>query len=270
MKIESYTKEYLKKGNNHLYIEPDKELTHCIAHYTITFKNIEKPVPEDSVLHIVPDLSGCIVIPMLNLNNINIWGPMTKAVTLKNDLNTAECRFFIEFLPGGIYSFISNPLDVFVDEQMQLQVILPELNKQLVNIVETTTNYDALVEKINIVCKEQIQKNQEDQVYRKFIKIVQDDSFTIKTLSEKFKVSERQVHRYFKKYIGIPYSTYKKIKNINQLLPTILDSRLTNVAYDNNYFDQAHFNHAFKEICKTTPTKYIDNLSSFYNEIYKF
>ena len=46
--------------------------------------------------------------------------------------------------------------------------------------------------------------------------------------------------------------------------------KLIDLTFDYEYFDQAHFNHVFKEICQTTPTHYLQNLSDFYNELYKF
>ncbi|MFV0394921.1 MAG: helix-turn-helix domain-containing protein [Coprobacillaceae bacterium] len=270
MKIKSYTKEYIRKSDNHLYIAPDKELRHCIAHYTITFQNKDKVIPKGTVLHIIPDLSGCIVMPLHPDIKMRMWGPMTKAVTLNNDLNTAEHRFFIEFLPGGLYSFLPKSMDAFVDNKIELDELLPELYEEFTTIINTSTTYDRMVERINNVCKNYIKRNKEDRIYREFIKAVQEDDFTTSSLSNQFQVSERQIHRYFKKYIGISGTAYKKIMNLNRLLPTLDDTSLTDIAHQNEYFDQAHFNHVFKEICKATPTKYIHNLSEFYNEIYKF
>ncbi|MEG0404401.1 MAG: hypothetical protein RR571_08465, partial [Anaerorhabdus sp.] len=57
--VDSYTGEILNKTCNHLYIKPSKELEHVVAHYTITFQNNET-IPEGSVLHLIPDVSGCL------------------------------------------------------------------------------------------------------------------------------------------------------------------------------------------------------------------
>ena len=36
------------------------------------------------------------------------------------------------------------------------------------------------------------------------------------------------------------------------------------------YYDQAHFIHDFKAIVGVSPKAYLENMSSFYNENYKF
>ena len=46
--------------------------------------------------------------------------------------------------------------------------------------------------------------------------------------------------------------------------------KLIDLTFDYEFFDQAHFNLVFKEICLTPPTHYLQNLSDFYNELYKF
>lgn len=270
MEIDSYTKEHIKKRDNHLYIAPNEELKNCIAHYTITFQNKEKKIPEGSVLHIIPDLSGCIVMYLDERKIVRMWGPMTEVVTLENDLNRAMDRFFIEFLPGGIYALLPVSMHQYVDEKIDLESILPELYQEFIDAIQVATTYDTLVEKMNDLCIKQLRKNKKETVYQEFIQTVQEDDFTLDSLCHQFHVSKRQIHRYFRKYIGITYATYKKIMNINKLLPTIIDTSLTDIAHKHEYFDQAHFNHAFKQICNTSPKKYIHNLSDFYNEVYKF
>ncbi|MEG0367697.1 MAG: AraC family transcriptional regulator, partial [Coprobacillus sp.] len=74
----------------------------------------------------------------------------------------------------------------------------------------------------------------------------------------------------FNKYVGMGLKKYSQIANVNHLIQNIADKKLLDLTHDYDYYDQAHLNHVFKEICETTPHNYIQNLSDFYNELYKF
>lgn len=109
------------------------------------------------------------------------------------------------------------------------------------------------------------------EIYQWIEKVhLSSEDISMQQIAQNLHMSERQINRYFHKYIGMSMKKFSKIINVNRLIQEISDKKLLDLAYDYEYFDQAHFNHVFKEICETTPSHYLENMSDFYNELYKF
>jgi AraC-like DNA-binding protein len=87
-----------------------------------------------------------------------------------------------------------------------------------------------------------------------------DGSLPVHALLKQLKVSERMLERKFKLSTGITPKRYsgivrmnvsaKKLKRLQQV------ESLTSIAYDNDYFDQAHFIKDFKKYTGITPWQY--------------
>lgn len=72
-------------------------------------------------------------------------------------------------------------------------------------------------------------------------------------------LSIRQTERRFKHLVGVDLQTYIRICRFNKAKTLLLHKtpvRLTDVAYDANYFDQAHFSNEFKRLTGVRPGKY--------------
>jgi AraC-like DNA-binding protein len=75
-------------------------------------------------------------------------------------------------------------------------------------------------------------------------------------------LTERTFQRTFKKFVGITANQYRRICQFqfafSQLKGKHFD-KLTDVAYDNGYFDQSHYIRSFKEFTETTPNDYLQH-----------
>ncbi len=271
-KVETYTGQYIQKSHNHLYIAPSTPLKNVVAHYTITFQNPAYPIEENQVLHLIPDVSGCFVFKFYELLSIKVWGPTTKIVTVENDLNTFPCRFFIEFLPGGLYQVLGESVDSLLDQKEELSLLNSSLYQEISKAIASMNTFDEMVAFIdNLLCRE-IAKNKVPHIIQDSLKLIEDHhgQLSILELTKSLHKSERQLNRYFHRYIGMGIKKYSRIVNVNHLIQEINQKDLLDLTYKYDYFDQSHFNHAFKQICETTPTHYLQNMSDFYNELYKF
>lgn len=76
-------------------------------------------------------------------------------------------------------------------------------------------------------------------------------------LSKLLGVSDRTIRNHFYDYIGCSPKEYFRIVKLKQIAFQMKhsESSLTHIAYDNNYFDQAHFIHAVKDITGHTPNQ---------------
>lgn len=271
-KIESYTKEYINKTAHHLYIAPFEPLKKIVAHYTITFQNHEDIILENSVLNLIPDVSGCFVFKFHEKLSIKVWGPTTKVVTVDNDLNTFPCRFFVEFLPGGLYQVLGIPIHDILDQKLELETLCPQLYQDIADAFKQIDSFDGIVEYINQILLREVKKHKINHSILEQIEQIYTHQCHINStqIAQQLGISERQLHRYFYKYVGMSVKKFTKIVNVNHLIQDICSKKLLDLTFDYHYFDQAHFNHVFKEVCETTPTHYLKNLSDFYNELYKF
>lgn len=270
--VESYTGAYIQKTHNHLYIAPSDELKDIVAHYTITFSNHDIEIPEGSVLNLIPDVSGCFVFKFFDQLSVKVWGPTTKVVTLPNDLNTFPCRFFVEFLPGGLHRVLGKSVNEMLDLKIELADIDLVLFQEIENKLREFLTFDEIVEYIDrILCREIKKHPINETIYYWIQKVhLSTQEISVKEITEHIHISERQLNRYFHKYVGMSMKKFTKIVNINHLIQEMSDKKLIDLTYDYEYFDQPHFNHVFKEICETTPSHYLENMSDFYNELYKF
>lgn len=269
--VDSYTREYINKTKYHLYIKPAAPLQRTVAHYTITFPNYELPISDEPILQLIPDVSGCFVFDFAK-GRIKVWGPTTKVVGVANDLNTYPCRFFVEFLPGGLYQVFGRSIREMADQEYELK----DLNHNLYDLIQTQltkiTTFDELVDLMDELLCQEIKKHPIEPSILDEIEHIYSQHVIQRTsdIAQKLGISERQLNRCFNKYIGLSVKKFSKIVTINHLIKDMNHKNLLDLTFDYSYFDQAHFNHVFKEICETTPTEYIENLSDFYYEFYKF
>ena len=67
---------------------------------------------------------------------------------------------------------------------------------------------------------------------------------------------------------------YLRLQRINRALSVLENPAdsffLIALAQSLGYYDQSHFIHDFKSVCGITPTGYLQNMSDFYKETYKF
>lgn len=266
MKVKDYRGAYIEKKCNHMYIAPAEELKDMIAHYTITYPEDEL---ECDVYHIVPDASGCLIFKD---GELDYWGAMSEVVLQKNDLNEEKERFFVEFLPGGLYQLSGQNQQEFVNHREDFALYNQQLKIELVKIYEQANTYEDLIEKLNAFFIMRREQYKLPNYFKDILALIElrEGNISMREISELYQLSQRKLVRDFHKYIGFNGKQFTNIVRINSLLAKIKENPLTDIAMQGGYFDQTHFNKMFKQITNTTPKKYLANVSDFYYEIFKF
>lgn len=78
-------------------------------------------------------------------------------------------------------------------------------------------------------------------------------------------IGMRKLERMFNKYVGIPASTYGTLNRFHSSLNQLLYknySKLSDLAFDNGYFDQMHFIREFKRFAGDTPKNFVHRNNS--------
>ena len=81
----------------------------------------------------------------------------------------------------------------------------------------------------------------------------------LKGLQIELRLSERSFERKFKEYIGISPKLFSRICRFQASLKQLRNndfSKLSDVAFENEYADQSHFIRAFKEFAGFSPFQY--------------
>lgn len=269
----------IKETENQIYIAPHPLLSKYIAHYTIEFPNKNKIGMSNDLgnLTLIPDSSGCIIYTFKNNDfTSSLWGATTKTVTVKKECNLKKISFFIEFMPGGLHAVTGiNQLEL-CDIQAQVDEVDRNLSLSLIHAMEISNNIDNMLSMVNMIFLKAIEKNnKQHMIIDSALNVIKaaNGSLTIKQLAANEYISERHLNRIFNEYIGINAKLFSRLVRINNSI-----KMFKNFDYKNcldmtqllGYFDQAHFIHDFKQICGITPNSFLENMSDFYNEPFKY
>lgn len=92
------------------------------------------------------------------------------------------------------------------------------------------------------------------------------ETLSVGELLKENKVSERQLERRFKQFIGIPPKMFIRLtrfENAQKRLRLNQFDKISDVAYDLGYSDHSHFNRDFKEFSSFIPTTYLKAINEF-------
>lgn len=95
-----------------------------------------------------------------------------------------------------------------------------------------------------------------------------DENITVESLSKGIGVSDTTLFRLFKKHVGQNPKSYMKTIRFRKVLNDVLQHKhsFTNIAYSNQFYDQAHFNNEFKSLAGYSPKNLIELISVQQND----
>lgn len=262
---------------NQIYIMPNVGLREYVAHYTITFASDPQAwnsvVPES--LTLIPDGSGCLIFTYDGFSFTSVlWGATTKTCIVKNDGTSCPMRVFIEFLPGGLFGLTGIKQTDLTNLQIPIGQIMKGMHSLVADAFEQAQDLSSFLNRLDEILLSYMENNP----VPKIVLTVRDQikrsggCLSVKQISNMEFYSQRHLNRIFNEYIGINLKTYSSIVRINQVIKELGqgNQNILDVAQTSEFYDQAHFNHTFKSICGTSPKKYLDRMSEFYNEPFKF
>lgn len=168
----------------------------------------------------------------------------------------------ISFYPFGLYPFLQTPISEFKGEIVDLSL----LSKKFVHKLELALNSVTRVEDIIVSLEEALvsilDMNREEEMIQ-LIKIFDNEkqNCTIKSFCDDNNVNIKTLERACLKYTGYTPKGLQRVGRFrlvsNQLIYNDNNNNLANLAYENEYYDQAHFIREFKTFSGTSPSKFI-------------
>lgn len=172
--------------------------------------------------------------------------------------------FAVRFYPFGFANFITTPLKELENKETAIAQLIGEVpameleqkifaaqtNEQRINIIENFL-LGKLTEKSTL---DHIVKNTIDTL------LLTNGSVSIKSIVEEDLSRRRQLERKFFAQVGLSPKQLGKVIRLQAALKTLLNQRsgnLTQIAYESDYYDQAHFNKDFKEFTGRNPKDFL-------------
>ncbi len=192
-----------------------------------------------------------------------VMGQRTKSYFIEPAGNVKS--FAICFYPYGFANFVNTPLGDMVDMEAPISQLFgestgAELEQKMLDATDTqqriTIIESFLLDKLN-------QNKTVDHIVRNTVDTLMSSkgSPAIKTIVQGDLSKRRKLEREFKKQIGISPKQLGKVIRMQTALSLLLNKHenLTHVAYESEYFDQAHFTKDFKEFTGVTPKEFMGN-----------
>ncbi|WP_194778312.1 helix-turn-helix domain-containing protein [Pararhodonellum marinum] len=170
--------------------------------------------------------------------------------------------FVVRFHPNGFVPFSTIPIKEMENTAIPLNKLF---GKEGEEIGEKILNANSTSERINLIeaflLKRLTDKQTIDKIAKSTIETILNakGQFSVNEHAAKIKINRRQLARKFSSTIGLSPKQLSKTIRIQAALKSLLTKdvdKLTDLAYENEYFDQAHFIKEFKEFTGLTPKEF--------------
>ena len=175
--------------------------------------------------------------------------------------NSADIgTILVYFTEIGFTHFASHPANELFNLSLSLDDIFDKDN--VTEVEEKLTVATADKQRINIVelfLLSQLKDIETDKLIVEAVKLIYQSNGTIriKELNEKLFISQSPFEKRFRKVVGTTAKKFTSIVRFNTVLENLNDSKsLTEICYENNFFDQAHFIKDFKQFTGDTPENF--------------
>ncbi len=174
--------------------------------------------------------------------------------------------FAIRFYPYGFANFVTTPIKNLANKETPIELLFGENSANALEqkiIQATDTN-----ERIKIIENFLLRKLNDKVIIDTIVKTTIDTLFSTRGSTSINKVlkdnlsKRRQLERKFQKQIGISPKQLGKVIRLQTALKILLNQEMdsfTQVAYESDYYDQAHFIKDFKEFTGTTPKEFLND-----------
>jgi AraC-like DNA-binding protein len=192
------------------------------------------------------------------LNSAGITGISDSFKIFKNSGNIGT--ILIYFTEIGFTHFASHPANELFNLSLSLDDIFDKCSvtevEEKLAIATTDKQRIKIIEQFLV---SQLKDIQTDKLIVEAVKLIYQSNGTvrIKELNEKLFISQSPFEKRFRKVVGTTAKKFASIVRFNAVLDNLNQTKsLTEICYENNFFDQAHFIKDFKQFTGDTPENF--------------
>ena len=169
----------------------------------------------------------------------------------------------VRFRAHGAYLFFKTPLTDITDSVVPLREVWNDRANECTERLALARGMAERVQIVEHMLLEALHANgRRDHAVERCVHLIQNatEPLMVTKLASMVGLSSRQLARRFQTAVGM---TVKEFARVNRFIRAARrlrmqdDSSLTETAYACAYFDQAHFNHEFREFAGITPREFV-------------
>jgi AraC-like DNA-binding protein len=192
------------------------------------------------------------------LNSAGITGIADSYKTFKNSAGIGT--ILVYFTETGFTHFATHPANELFNLSISLNDIfdknsITEVEEKLVG----ATSDKQRIKMVEQFLLRQLKDIKVDKLIVEAVKLIYQSKGTIRIneLNEKLLISQSPFEKRFRKVVGTTPKKFASIVRFNTVLNNLNNIKsLTDIAYENNFFDQAHFTKDFKQFTGDTPENF--------------
>lgn len=192
------------------------------------------------------------------LSSAGVTGITDSYKIFKNSANIGT--ILVYFTEIGFTHFAAHPTNELFNQSISLDHIfdkhkIAEVEDRLA-VAGTDKKRIQVVEKFML---SQLKDIQADKLIVEAVKLIYQSKGTIriKELNQKLLISQSPFEKRFRKVVGTTPKKFASIIRFNTILTNLDTAKsLTEICYENNFFDQAHFIKHFKQFTGDTPENF--------------
>lgn len=193
-----------------------------------------------------------------NLSTAGITGLVDRPAIFQNTPDIGTVLVF--FTEPGFAAFSSCPANELFNQSVSLDDVFDrqQVTDTTEKLAGTVTDY----QRIRIVEQfllRHLKKTQSDKLIIEAVRLIYQSGGRIKItdLQKKLLVSPSVLEKRFRRLVGTTPKKFSSIVRFNNVLKELNEARsLTDLCYEHNFFDQAHFIKDFKQYTGDTPENF--------------
>ena len=243
---------------------PVEQLKPYIKYYVVSENELEKEykVLPSPGLVIGFQYKGKLAVINDNTENrlapAGITGITDGYKIFKNSADTGTVLIY--FTETGFTHFASHPANELFNVSLSLDNVFDR--KSVAEVEEKLSSVATDIQRIKVVEQflvSQLKDIQTDKLIVEAVKLIYQSKGTIriKELNQKLFISQSPFEKRFRKVVGTTAKKFASIVRFNAVLDSLNNTKpLTEICYENNFFDQAHFIKDFKQFTGDTPENF--------------
>lgn len=187
-------------------------------------------------------------------------GQLTRPYVVEPDGDTGS--FVAQFHPNGFLPFATVPLKEMINRPIPLDFLFGESGKKLEHQILNAQNTEERITIIEAFLLNRLKNSSTiDNIVESVVETIltANGQVSIAQMSESNSITRRQLARKFSSSIGLSPKQLSKIIRLQATLQKLLadkNSKLTEIAYHNEYYDQSHFIKEFKAFTGFSPKEF--------------
>jgi len=174
--------------------------------------------------------------------------------------------FAVRFYPYGFANFVTTPIKNLANKETPIELLFgekpaKELEQKIIQATDTKERIEIIENFLLEIFKN---KGTIDSIVKSTVDTILSTkgNIPINAILKEDLSKRRQLERKFAKQIGISPKQLSKVIRLQAALKLLLNQQsenLTKIAYESEYYDQAHFNRDFKEFTGINPKEFSED-----------